>query len=185
MHRGDDDDSLDLPPLPPLGSDETLGTGDSAVILDIDPGAGEQVGLDDSEAGLGDLDPVALLDELEEPLAPDDGSLAPGVELDLGEAVATADAEYGHRDGAEAPSAEEWEGDHGITTLAELGTDDGGETGLDDLAMGLQGDDALPSLPPLEAEGGEGEPLADDLDLGDAMAIDVPTADERGGSGEE
>lgn len=182
MPRGDEDDLLDLPPLPPLGSDETLGTGDE-LVLDIDPAASEQVGLDDSEAGLGDLDPAALLDDLDEPIAPDDGSLAPGVELDLAGEIAVAGEEYGHRDGAEAPSAEEWEGDHGITTLAELGSDDGGETGLDDLAMGLQGDDALPSLPPLEGEA-EGEPLADDLDLGDVMAVDYPSEDEASGPDE-
>lgn len=179
MPRGDDDDLLDLPPLPPLGSDESLGTGDE-VVLDIDPAASESVGLDDTEAGLGDLDPVALLDDLEEPLAPDDGSLAPGVDLDLSEEITVADAEYGHRDGAEAPSAEEWEGDDGITTLAELGSDDGGEVGLDDLATGLQGDDALPSLPPLEGKAEEGEPLADDLDLGDVMSVDFPSEDESG-----
>ncbi|MBO6937166.1 MAG: hypothetical protein JJ863_19505 [Deltaproteobacteria bacterium] len=173
MPRGDDDDLLHLPPLPPLGSDESLGTGDGELVLDIDPAAGEIVGLDDAEAGLGELDPAVLLDELEE-LAPDDGSLAPGVELDLAEDIPASDAEYGHRDGTEAPSAEEWEGDHGITTLAELGSDDGGETGLDDLAMGLQGDDALPSLPPLEGDAEEGEPLADDLDLGDVMAVELP-----------
>ncbi len=183
MPRGDDDDLLDLPPLPPLGSDETFGTGDE-VVLDIDPAASEKVGLDDSEAGLGDLDPAVLLDDLDEPLAPDDGSLAPGVELDLAAEIAV-EAEYGHRDGTEAPSAEEWEGDHGITTLAELGSDDGGETGLDDLAMGLQGDDALPSLPPLEGEAEEGEPLADDLDLGDVMAVELPQKRDPAGEPDE
>jgi len=177
MPRGDEDDDLDLPPLPPLGSDESLGTVDSEVVLDIDPGSSESVGLDDGEAGLGDLDPVALLDDLEEPIAPDDGALAPGIELDLAEDISASGAEYGHRDGADAPTAEEWEGDQGITTLAELGQDDGGETGLEDLAVGLQGDDALPSLPPLEGYGGEGEPLADDLDLGEAMAIEVSEDD--------
>jgi hypothetical protein len=178
MPRGDEDDLLDLPPLPPLGSDESLGTGEGEVLLDIDPAASEEVGLDDAEAGLGDLDPVALLDDLEEPLAPDDGSLAPGVEVDLSDAIATSDAEYGHRDGAEAPTAAEWEGDAGITTLAELGSDDGGEVGLEDLATGLQGDDALPSLPPLEGEAEEGEPLADDLDLGDVMTVDLSSEDD-------
>jgi len=185
MPRGDEDDLLDLPPLPPLGSDESLGTGDGELVLDIDPAAGESVGLDDAEAGLGDLDPVALLDDFEEPLAPEDAALAPGVELDLADAIAVADAEYGHRDGTEAPSLEEWEGDHGITTLAELGSDDGGETGLDDLVMGLQGDDALPSLPPLEGEAGEGEPLADDLDLGDVMAVELPEAQGPAGEPDE
>jgi len=183
MPRGDDDDLLDLPPLPPLGSDESLGTGDE-VVLDIDPAVSEQVGLDDTEAGLGDLDPVALLDDLEEPLAPDDGSLAPGVDLDLAEGIAEGESEYGHRDGTEAPTTEEWEGDAGITTLADLGSDDGGEVGLDDLATGLQGDDALPSLPPLEGEAHEGEPLADDLDLGDVMSVDFPSDDEASESGD-
>ena len=177
MPRGDDDDLLDLPPLPPLGTDESVGTDQAEVVLDIDPAIGESVGLDDAEAGLGDLDPAALLDDLDEPLAPDDGSLAPGVEIDLSGTVATGDAEYGHRDGNEAPTAEEWEGDAGLVTLAELGSDDGGEVGIEDLAQGLQGDDALPSLPPLEGDAAEGEPLADDLDLGEAMELDLPTVD--------
>lgn len=179
MSRGDDDDLLDLPPLPPLGSSDSLGTGDE-LVLDIDPAEGESVGLDDAVAGLDDLDPTALLDDLDEPLAPSDAPLAPGVEIDLADGIALNDAEYGHRDGAEAPTAEEWEGDHGITTLAELGKDDGGETGLEDLVVGLQGDDALPSLPPLEGEAEQGEPLADDLDLGDAMSVHLPAAEPDG-----
>jgi hypothetical protein len=176
MRSGPEDDDLDLPPLPPLGSDESVGTGDMPLgsTIDLDPGEGEQVGLDDAEAQLDDLDPASLLDFVgSEAIAPDDGSLAPGIELDLGDEVANQDGEgeYGWRDGTEAPTHEEWEGDAGITTLADIGEDDAGETGLDDLVMGLQGDDALPELPALEDEG-EGEPLADDLDLGDALSIE-------------
>ncbi|MAQ18383.1 MAG: hypothetical protein CMN30_26740 [Sandaracinus sp.] len=175
MPRGDDDDDLDLPPLPPLGADEVLGTGADELLIDIASGQSEDVGLEDGTAALDDLDPASLLDlDDSEPLAPADASLSPGIELDLADDLDAAGAEYGYRDGNETPTAEEWD-DHGISTLAELGQDDGGETGLDDLTAGLQGDDGLPDLP--ELEGDEGEPLADELDLGGVFDLELPRAD--------
>ena len=186
MPLGEEDDVLDLPPLPPLGADETLGTDYPVVVLDLDPDASEQVGLDDGTGPAEVFDPVSLLDlDDDVPLAPADGSLDPGFEIDLADEIPTDDAEYGYRDGNEAPTVEEWEGDQGITTLAELGDEDGGETGLDDLATGLQGDDGLPSLPPLTGAADESEPLADDLDLGGVLDLELPAEDGEDGDSEE
>jgi len=169
-----DDDLLDgLPAFEgSLDEDEPVG-----IEEDVDPRlstleGGEDVGLDDSEAGM-DFDPVQLLD-----IGAESETWTVGNE-DAGDEIGTdgldaSGEEYGWTEGTEASPLEDWADDLDLGANEKVLSDDTGEEGVEDeVRLGGSGADDDVDLPPLVDLGGDDdgmEALSDDLDLaGDAL----------------
>ncbi|MEM9072468.1 MAG: hypothetical protein AAGE52_28435 [Myxococcota bacterium] len=160
-------DALELPPLPPLGSDEEVGVGEVGIELDV--GDEESIDLDDTE-GLDDFDPVDFLDLKEEEGLLDDETS----DLEFDPDLQVDASEYGWTQDTEA-DPELWEGDDPLVDELDAWTDDDGEVGTEgDSLLAFEGDDEVVGLPPLRTGDDDEEETADDLELEDDGAIVLP-----------
>jgi hypothetical protein len=174
----EDDDDL-LPDLPPLGDEDEeppesaeLGIDDEIAELPED----DSVDLDDS-TGLEDEEPLFTLEMPPDKEGDDEAGVegVEGVEDEGVEAIPIeglgGEREYGWTEGADSATDETWEPDEAdLPSLVPLSTEDGGEVGLDEeVDLGVEGDDAVPGLPPLGEDTDEEGP--DDLAIDEDALI--------------
>ncbi|MBX3249630.1 MAG: hypothetical protein KF901_20810 [Myxococcales bacterium] len=165
----DEDDELDLPPLPPVGAGEDEAGPEDELDDEVDAGE-ESVGLDDAVGGLEGMEDEPL--EVVEDSSPEDRAADELPALDLGDALDPDDDddEYG------------WTGDDAVGRVDEFIEDvaepelpaeeDRGEEGVEDApALSFEGEDAVAGLPPLDRDASD--ELADDLELDDDAEIDL------------